>query len=272
MRLRLQGMGMRGKTLDRFRELIHRPEGMLLVTGPTGSGKTTTLYSALAEIAETGRHIITIEDPVEYSLPGINQGQTNEKAGFTFARGLRAMLRQDPDVIMVGEIRDSETLQTAMEASLTGHLVISTLHTNSAVATAARLLDMGAEPYLLASSLLGVLAQRLVRKVCPTCSTPIQTPSGAAHLFPNGPPEHLYRGEGCADCRGTGYLGRLAIHELVTLNEELRDLILDRASESRVAEAAARAGTVLLRDECLTLVTEGATTLEEVLRVTQQRA
>jgi type II secretory ATPase GspE/PulE/Tfp pilus assembly ATPase PilB-like protein len=271
LRLHLETMGMRGLVLEQFRDLIRRPEGMLLITGPTGSGKTSTLYAALTELVETGKHIITIEDPVEYALEGVNQGQTNEKAGFTFARGLRAILRQDPDVIMVGEIRDPETLQTAVEASLTGHLVFSTLHTNSALATAARMIDMGLEPYLLASSLLGVVAQRLVRRICPTCRTDVPTPPGVAHLFPGGAPDRLFRGLGCQDCRGTGYRGRVAIHELVVMNEELRNLVLERAPEGRLLEAALRAGTVSLREECLNRVTEGETTLEEVVRLTQER-
>jgi len=271
LRLHLDSMGMRGKVLDQFRGLIRRPEGMILVTGPTGSGKTSTLYAGLAELVETGKHIITIEDPVEYALAGVNQGQTNEKAGFTFARGLRAILRQDPDVIMVGEIRDPETLSTAVEASLTGHLVFSTLHTNSAVSTVARVVDMGLEPYLLSSSLMGVVAQRLVRRICVTCRTQIPMPHGVAHLFPGGAPETLHRGKGCQDCRGTGYRGRVAIHELMMINEELRSLILERAPESRISDAAARGGMVALRDECLTRVMEGETTLEEVVRLTQDR-
>jgi len=271
VRLQLHTLGMRGRTLEQFRELLRRPEGMLLITGPTGSGKTSTLYATLAEIVETGKHIITIEDPVEFGLAGVNQGQVNEKAGFTFARGLRAILRQDPDVIMVGEIRDTATLQTTVEASLTGHLVLSTLHTNGAVATVARLLDMGLEPYLLSSSLLGIVAQRLVRKVCSTCRIQVPTPPGVAHLFPNGAPDVLYRGQGCQDCRGSGYRGRLAIHELVMMTDELRQLILERAPECVLHAAAARAGTTFLRDECLQRVVEGETTLEEVVRVTQQR-
>lgn len=272
LRLNLEGMGLRGSTLDQFRDLIRRPEGMVLITGPTGSGKTSTLYAALTEIVETGKNITTIEDPVEYSLPGINQGQTNDKAGFTFSRGLRAILRQDPDVIMVGEIRDGDTLQTAVEASLTGHLVLSTLHTNSAVGTPARLIDMGLEPYLLGSSVLAIVAQRLVRKICLTCRTEIPVPSGVAHLFPNGAPARLHRGQGCSDCRGSGYRGRLAIHELLLMNDDVRNLIFERASESRLAEAAGRAGTTFLRDDCLARVLEGDTTLEEVVRVTQQRS
>jgi type IV pilus assembly protein PilB len=272
LRLQLETMGMRGKVLEQFRNLIRRPEGMILVTGPTGSGKTSTLYASLAELVETGKHIITIEDPVEYALSGVNQGQTNEKAGFTFARGLRAILRQDPDVIMVGEIRDPETMSTAVEASLTGHLVFSTLHTNSAVSTVARVVDMGLEPYLLSSCLVGIVAQRLVRRICPTCRTEIPTPHGVAHLFPDGAPETLHRGKGCQDCRGTGYRGRVAIHELLAMNEELRNLILKRASEGKLAEAAARSGMIGLRDECLNRVMEGETTLEEVVRLTHDRS
>ena len=272
LRLHLETMGMRGRVLEQFRELIRRPEGMVLVTGPTGTGKTSTLYASLAELVETGKHIITIEDPIEYALAGVNQGQTNDKAGFTFARGLRAILRQDPDVIMVGEIRDPETLSTAVEASLTGHLVFSTLHTNSAIATVARVVDMGLEPYLLASSLIGIVAQRLVRRICPTCRTEIATPPGVAHLFPGGAPETMHRGKGCQDCRGTGYRGRVAIHELFVMNEELRNLVLERASETKLTEAAARGGMVALRDECLARVMEGETTLEEVVRLTHDRS
>jgi type IV pilus assembly protein PilB len=271
LRLQLETMGMRGPVLERFRDLIRRPEGMVLITGPTGSGKTSTLYAALAEIVETGKHIITIEDPVEYALAGVNQGQTNEKAGFTFARGLRAILRQDPDVIMVGEIRDPVTLETAVEASLTGHLVFSTLHTNSAIGTVARLVDMGLEPYLLGSSLLGIVAQRLVRRICQTCRTKVPLPPGVAHLFGEQVPESLYRGQGCQDCRGTGYRGRVAIHELVVINQELRHLIMERVAENKLLESAVRSGSVTLRHECLRRVIEGETTLEEVVRLTQER-
>ncbi len=271
LRLHLETMGMRGRLLSQFRDLIRRPEGMILITGPTGSGKTSTLYAALAELVETGKHIITIEDPVEYALQGVNQGQTNDKAGFTFARGLRAILRQDPDVIMVGEIRDPTTLQTAVEASLTGHLVFSTLHTNSAAGTVARLADMGLEPYLLGSSILGIVAQRLVRRICQTCRTNVPVPPGVAHLFGEHVPATLCRGQGCHDCRGTGYRGRVAIHELLTVNEELRDLITVHAAEGKLVEAAVRNGTVTLRDECLARVVEGETTLEEVVRITQER-
>ena len=229
----------------------------------------STLYGAPAEHAGTSKHIITIEDPIEYALEGINQGQTNDKAGFTFARGLRAILRQDPDVIMVGEIRVSETLQTALEASLTGHLVLSTLHTNSAVATPARLLDIGAEPYLLSSSLVGVLAQRLVRRICPTCRVPIPVPHGIAHVFGERVPAHLYRGQGCSDCRGTGYRGRLPIQELMVLNDHLRNLILDRAPETQIADAADRSGINDLRKSALLKARNGVTSLAEINRVTK---
>ena len=196
--LRLDLMGMTTHILERFRDVLHRPQGMILVTGPTGSGKSSTLYAALSELAETGRNIVTIEDPVEYALPGVNQGQTNEKAGFTFAKGLRAILRQDPDVIMVGEIRDAETLSTAIEASLTGHLVVTSLHTKSAAATVARLIEMELEPYLVAASVQCIAAQRLVRQICRSCRESFPLPSGVAHIFPDDPPSMLYRGKGCA--------------------------------------------------------------------------
>jgi type IV pilus assembly protein PilB len=271
LRLHLDRVGLSAGSVASLRELIHSPEGIVLITGPTGSGKTSTLYAALAELVATGKNIVTIEDPVEYALPGVNQGQTNDKAGFTFAKGLRAVLRQDPDVIMVGEIRDAETLETAIEASLTGHLVLSTLHTNSAVATVARLVEMGLERYLLASSVLGIVAQRLVRKICRTCRTKIATPPALRALFRGGEHETFYKGAGCPDCRGTGFRGRHGIFELMRMNEELRELVLERASDAKLLEAARRSGMATLREECLALVSAGETTLEEVLRVTQER-
>jgi len=231
-------------------------------------GEASTLYASLAEIAEKGRNIITIEDPVEYWLPGVNQGRTNHKSGFTFARGLRAILRQDPDVIMVGEIRDSETLETAIEAALTGHLVLSTLHTNSAVSTVTRLLEMGLEPYLLASAVTGILAQRLVRRICERCKEPLPTPRALRHLFQGDVPDRVYRGTGCDDCRGTGFLGRQGIFELLVLNDELRNLMHDRASELEIVDTARRTGLTTLRDACMARVADGTTTLEEVIRVT----
>jgi type IV pilus assembly protein PilB len=268
LRLTLDKAGVNGPALEQMRELIHRPEGILLITGPTGSGKTSTLYAALGELVQTGKNIVTIEDPVEYALEGVNQGQTNDKAGFTFAKGLRSILRQDPDVIMVGEIRDCETLEVAIEASLTGHLVLSTLHTNSAVATIARLLDMGLESYLLASSVIGIVAQRLVRRVCTTCRSELQTPPALRAMFRDGEPESYFRGKGCHDCRGTGFRGRVGIFELLQMSETINELVLSRAPDVRLHEAARASGMVSLREECLALVTRGETTLEEVLRVT----
>jgi type IV pilus assembly protein PilB len=268
---RLDTAGMRGMVLETMRDLIHRPEGIVLITGPTGSGKTSTLYAALAELVDTGKNIVTIEDPVEYALPGVNQGQTNDKAGFTFAKGLRALLRQDPDVIMVGEIRDGETLETAIEASLTGHLVLSTLHTNSAIATIARLVEMDLEPYLLASSVLGIVAQRLVRRICVTCRTEVQTAPALRAMFRAGGPQSFFRGMGCRDCRGTGFRGRIGIFEMLQMTPEINALVLERAPDARLFEAARRAGLTSLREECLGLVAQGETTLEEVLRVTQER-
>jgi type IV pilus assembly protein PilB len=271
LRRRLDAIGMTGTVIETMRELIHRPEGIVLITGPTGSGKTSTMYAALAELVETGKNIVTIEDPVEYALPGVNQGQTNDKAGFTFAKGLRAVLRQDPDVIMVGEIRDGETLRTAMEASLTGHLVLSTLHTNSAVATIARLVEMDLEPYLLTQSVLGIVAQRLVRRICQTCRTEIETVPALRAMFRAGGPQSFFRGTGCRDCRGTGFRGRVGIFEMLRMTPEVTALVLERAPDARLFEAARRGGLTSLREECLSMVAQGETTLEEVLRVTQER-
>ncbi|HEV3139490.1 MAG TPA: GspE/PulE family protein [Vicinamibacterales bacterium] len=269
LRLDLASLGVHAPMIDQYRELIRRPEGLILITGPTGSGKTSTLYASLGELVEGGKNITTIENPVEYEVQGINQGQINEKAGFTFAKGLRAVLRQDPDVIMVGEIRDSDTLTTAVEASLTGHLVFSTLHTNSAIGTITRLLDMGIEPYFLASGVLAIVAQRLVRQICTNCSTTLPVPAGVAHLFGDNVPELLRRGAGCADCRGTGFSGRKGIYEMVRMTPALRELILARASEATLLVAAREDGTASLREQCLARVREGSTTLEEVVRVTQ---
>ena len=271
LRLQLDRVGLSGTVLETMRDLIHRPEGMVLITGPTGSGKTSTMYAALAELAETGKNIVTIEDPVEFALPGVNQGQTNDKAGFTFAKGLRAVLRQDPDVIMVGEIRDVETLETAVEASLTGHFVLSTMHTNSAVASIARLLEMGLEPYLLASSVLGIVAQRLVRRICNTCRAEVATPGALRAMFRAGEQQTFFRGTGCADCRGTGFRGRIGIFELLRVTDEFRALVFERASDRDLVEVARKDGMRSLREECLSLVARGETTLEEVLRVTQER-
>ena len=269
LRLELPALGMRSPVIEEFREIIRRPEGLILMTGPTGSGKTSTLYAALSELVESGKNITTIENPVEYELPGINQGQINEKAGFTFAKGLRAVLRQDPDVIMVGEIRDTETLTTAIEASLTGHLVFATLHTGSAVSTITRLLDMGIEPYFLASGVLAIVAQRLVRRICVHCPTELPVPAGVRHLFGDHVPELLVRGAGCEHCRGTGFTGRMGIYEMMRMTDTIRELVLARASEPTIVKAAREHGMSTLREQCLGRVREGTTTLEEVVRVTQ---
>jgi type IV pilus assembly protein PilB len=267
--LELSALGMRSPLLEDFRETIRRPEGLVLITGPTGSGKTSTLYAALRELIDTGKNIITIENPVEYELPGINQGQINEKAGFTFAKGLRALLRQDPDIIMVGEIRDTETLNTAIEASLTGHLVFATLHTNSAIGTITRLLDMGIEPYFLASAVQAIVAQRLVRRICPHCQTEQATPAGVRHLFGDSVPPTLRRGAGCTECRGTGFAGRIGIYEMLRMTADVREVVLSRGSEAALLNTARRDNMTTLREQCLARVREGATTLEEVVRVTQ---
>jgi type IV pilus assembly protein PilB len=270
LRLELGALGLRSPLVDDYREVIRRPEGLILITGPTGSGKTSTLYASLGELVESGKNITTIENPVEYELPGINQGQINEKAGFTFAKGLRAVLRQDPDVIMVGEIRDSETLTTAIEASLTGHLVFSTLHTNSAVGTVTRLLDMGIEPYFLASAVQAIVAQRLVRRICSDCQTELPVPSGVAHLFGDAVPDSLRRGAGCPECRGTGFSGRIGIYEMIRMTSEVKEAVLARAPEPNLLAAARRSHNMsTLREQCLDRVREGLTTLEEVVRVTQ---
>jgi general secretion pathway protein E len=252
-RLSLESVGMTGDTLDRFLALVAQPHGIILVTGPTGSGKTTTLYAALSRLDAGASNIMTVEDPIEYELPGIGQTQVNPKIDLDFAKALRAILRQDPDVIMIGEIRDFETAQIAIQASLTGHLVLATLHTNDAPSAVSRLTDMGVEPFLLSSSLLGVLAQRLVRKLCPQCGA--QGSSGAPR--------------GCAHCNHTGYLGRTGVFELMVANDRLRALIHNRAAESEVREAAIAGGMALMRDDGERLVREGVTSREEVLRVTR---
>jgi general secretion pathway protein E len=240
------------------------------VTGPTGSGKTTTLCAALNTINSMARNIVTIEDPVEYQLKIINQVQVNAKAGVTFANGLRSILRQDPDVIMVGEIRDRETATIAIQAALTGHLVFSTLHTNDAPTAVARLIDIGVEPYLIASALIGVVAQRLVRKVCPSCRAVVSVPAAAFEgISPEGGALSPAKGSGCSGCRNTGYNGRTALFELLTVNDTLRDLIVERSNASAMKAAALQTGYAPLRRAGLAKAASGLTTLEEVYRVTQ---
>jgi general secretion pathway protein E len=250
----LESLGMSGEVLAAYQRLIQQPHGIVLVTGPTGSGKTTTLYASLQRIDTATTNVLTVEDPIEYELPGIGQTQVNPKIDLTFAKALRAILRQDPDVIMVGEVRDFETAQIAIQASLTGHLVLATVHTNDATSSVTRLIDMGVEPYLLASSLLGTLAQRLVRKLCPHCRR--RGDDGDWHPV------------GCTECGHTGYKGRTGVYELMVADEHVRDLIHRRAPESKLAAAAAAAGLRPMREDGQRLVGEGVTSREEVLRVT----
>ncbi|MBL9169607.1 MAG: type II/IV secretion system protein [Verrucomicrobiales bacterium] len=270
----MEQLGMDARELKSFRRVLGLPHGIILVTGPTGSGKTSTLYTALNEINDAVRKIITIEDPVEYQLKGINQIQVSEKAGLTFARGLRSILRHDPDVVLIGEIRDQETAQIAVQASLTGHLVFSTLHTNDAPGALTRLVDMGVEPYLVASSLEAVLAQRLVRVLCPHCKQ-VDTSSTAQALqlqvetLRNAT---IYRAVGCRECRNTGYHGRRGIFEWMDASQEVRRLILKNASSGEIREAACRRGLRSLSDDGWRLVREGITTPEEVMRVTKDQS
>jgi general secretion pathway protein E len=272
--LPLERLGFPPAALKKFESLIKQPHGIILVTGPTGSGKTTTLYGALDKINSPDRKIITVEDPVEYQLKGVNQIAVKPKIGLTFASGLRHIVRQDPDVILVGEIRDLETAEIAIQASLTGHLVFSTLHTNDAPAAVTRLQDMGVEPYLLASVLEAVLAQRLVRRICMSCRVP-DTPSASdlEALGINAAADTpLFRGKGCDDCRATGYRGRMGIYELFPITEDARSLILRRAPTREIRRAAVEAGMITLSMDGWTRACEGLTTVEEILRVTQDDA
>lgn len=266
----MKDLGMNGRELDGFHRVLQLPHGIILVTGPTGSGKTSTLYTALNEINDAERKIITIEDPVEYQLLGVNQIQVSEKSGLTFARGLRSILRHDPDVILIGEIRDQETAQIAVQASLTGHLVFSTLHTNDAPGALTRLVDMGVEPYLVASSLEAVLAQRLVRVLCKVCKQEDHSPAALAFKAQVGIPSNttIYKSVGCRECRNTGFLGRHAIFEWMDTDNEIRQLILKNASSDLIGDAARKAGMRTLAEDGWRLVRLGITTVEEVLSVT----
>ncbi|PKO34816.1 MAG: general secretion pathway protein GspE [Betaproteobacteria bacterium HGW-Betaproteobacteria-7] len=270
--LRLDAMGFDADTMSRIRRLAAEPYGMVLVTGPTGSGKTTTLYAALSEINRGEDKIVTIEDPVEYQLSGVLQIPVNEKKGLTFARGLRSILRHDPDKIMVGEIRDAETAQIAVQAALTGHLVFTTVHANNVFDVIGRFLHMEVDPYNLVSALNGVVAQRLIRTLCPACARPVQPTAEAlsdADIAPAAAANWQFRqAVGCGTCRGTGYKGRRAIAELLVLNDEIRELIIGRAPIRQLKEAARRGGTRSLRESALDLVRDGITSLEEANRVT----
>jgi type IV pilus assembly protein PilB len=251
-----------------FDSIIKSTNGIILVTGPTGSGKTTTLYAVLRELNKINKNIITVEDPVEYRLEGINQVQVNTKAGLTFANGLRSILRQDPDIIMIGEIRDGETAQIAVRAAITGHLVLSTMHTNDAASTVSRLVDMGVEPYLVSSSVVGVTAQRLLRRICPECKTSYQSDRAEMDVLRVREPITLYKGTGCSNCNHTGYRGRIAIHEIMQVTGQIRDLIDKRASMDHIRNVANKQGTTTLRDNSVELVRKGITTVDELLKVT----
>ncbi|MGQ0666220.1 MAG: type II secretion system ATPase GspE [Nitrospiraceae bacterium] len=270
--LNLSEMGFSGERLSAIHQLIQLAHGIILVTGPTGSGKTTTLYAALSHINAPDKNIITVEDPVEYQLLGIGQMQVNPKINLSFAAGLRSILRQDPDVIMIGEIRDRETAEIAIHASLTGHLVFSTLHTNDAASAATRLIDMGIEPFLVASSVVAVLAQRLLRKICPDCKQPYKPSAEELSRLDLAPRASatLYRGTGCASCSQTGYRGRTGIFELMVLDDEIRRLIGAKADSTAIKQAAIARGMITLKQEGAAKVLQGQTSLEEVMRITQQ--
>ncbi len=269
----LHKLGLLPYTFEMFESMIQRTYGIILVTGPTGSGKSTTLYSVLAKLNSGEKNILTIEDPVEYELSGITQSMVNNRAGMTFASGLRSMLRQDPNIIMVGEMRDQETAMIAIEAALTGHLVLSTLHTNDAPGSVARLLDMGVESFLIASSIAGVLAQRLLRTVCVKCKEPYSPPKDAIKRLGmnldilDKSEVTFFRGRGCDGCKGTGYKGRIGVYELMPVNDKVRELILARASSYAIREAAIEAGMRTLKDDAMEKILLGITTLEESLRV-----
>jgi len=268
--LGLEKLGMSARDKGIMNNILTRPHGIILVTGPTGSGKTTTLYASLAQINDIDRKIITIEDPIEYQLFGINQIQVARKAGLTFASGLRAILRHDPDVVLIGEIRDIETAEIAVQASLTGHLVFSTLHTNDAPSAMTRLVDMGVEPYLVASSLEAVIAQRLIRLICTHCKTemPDSEVEPLRHQFTNLP-DVLYYGKGCRRCQGTGYAGRQGIFEMMVITEELRTMILENTSSQALRKLAASQGMLSLRQDGMRHLAEGTTTIKEIMRVTK---
>lgn len=271
-RLNMSHLGLMKSEYERLTQLVHRPHGIILVTGPTGSGKTTTLYAALSDLNDGSKNILTAEDPIEYQLEGIGQTQVNTKVDMTFARALKAMLRQDPDVVMVGEIRDLETAEIAVQASLTGHLVLSTLHTNTAIGAVTRLKDMGIEPFLLASSLIGVIAQRLVRTLCPHCHTWREADAFEKEVFKNVSQDtalKLPEPKGCDQCSHVGFSGRTAIYEIVPVDEQMRRLIHGNAAEYELENYARRDATSI-RDDGLRKVIAGKTTMEEVLRVTNE--
>ena len=277
IRLSLEDMGFSADTLVRYRELIDRPHGILLVTGPTGSGKTTTLYASLAKLDAAALKILTVEDPVEYQLEGVNQVQVQSQIGMTFAYALRSILRQDPDIIMIGEMRDTETAQIAVQSALTGHLVLSTLHTNTAAGAVIRLEDMGVERYLITSSVNGVLSQRLVRQLCHRCKQAVELPdatlekTGLKRFLPVGA-RTAYIAGGCPECKQTGYYGRTSIHELFVMDAAAHQAILSGADATTLHSVARKGGMLTLYEDGLRKVAAGVTSLEEVLRVTQDQS
>lgn len=269
-RLTLESLGMSGEARQAFERLIQRPYGIILLTGPTGSGKSTTLYAALQQINSIDKHIITIEDPVEYNIPGVNQVAVDAEFGVSFALALRSILRHDPDVIMVGEIRDEETAHLALEASLTGHLVFATLHTNSAVGAVTRLLDMGCESYLVASAIIGVMAQRLVRKICTNCKRPYEANDTERRIL--GVPRErveskIFRGTGCSRCLRSGYYDRVGVYEFVPFDAAISELVMQHTNTEELEKYAVEHGAITLRDDAMAKVREGVTTIEEALRV-----
>jgi len=266
--LELDQLGFSQENLELFEKIIGSPNGVILVSGPTGSGKTTTLYTVLKKLNRPTVNIITVEDPVEYKLEGISQVQVNVGANLTFARGLRSILRQDPDIIMIGEIRDSETAEIAVRASITGHLVLSTIHTNDAASSVARLVDMGIEPFLVSSAVVGVVAQRLIKKICQRCKTSYRPDHTEKMLLKLTDEKQLMRGAGCPACNHTGYQGRMAIHEVLVCTKEIRELVDRKSSTDQLRQMAIRQGTKTLRENCIKLVLDGLTTTAELARVT----
>lgn len=260
-------LGFTSHNMELFDNILTAPNGVILVTGPTGSGKTTTLYAALNELNKINKNIITVEDPVEYKIEGINQVQVNTKAGLHFATGLRSILRQDPDIIMVGEIRDEETAEIVVRAAITGHLVISTIHTNDAPSTIMRLVDMGIKPFLVAASVRGIVAQRLVKKICTNCKEEYDSSDYERELLGINGDVKLYRGKGCPKCYHTGYSGRIAIHEILKVDKAIREIITNGGDSDHIAQAAKKSGMQTLRDNCLELVLSGVTTIEEYSQV-----
>ncbi|MBQ5988020.1 MAG: Flp pilus assembly complex ATPase component TadA [Oscillospiraceae bacterium] len=265
---KITDLGMNDYNYKMFESMLKCPHGVMLVTGPTGSGKTTTLYAALGEIAKPHVNVVTVEDPVEKNIEGINQCQVNAKAGMTFSAALRSILRQDPDIVMIGEMRDSETADIAIRAAITGHLVLSTLHTNDAASTIVRLIDMGVAPYMVATSLIGVVAQRLVKCICPKCRRPRMSTDEENQLMHINQSVQIYDAVGCPECNNTGYKGRTAIHEIIHCTSGISTLIAESAGKEQLEEAAKRNGTKLLRDNVAELVQQGRTTIDELVRVT----